>query len=347
MDKMQNEPLKKRMKMMLLVVGVLFGGIILYKTVISLVVKYAMTHQSKVVTVSTAIAGTAPWQPKLKASGTIRAIKGVNVTTQLAGMVQGIYFTPGATVKEGDLLVQLNADSDVALLHSLEANAALAKITYDRDKAQFSARAISKQTLDVDVENLKSLTAQVAEQAATVAKKTIRAPFAGRLGIMVVNLGQYLNPGDKVTTLQTFDPIYVDFFMPQQALAQLRLDQPVSVTSNAYHDQMYPGKITTIEPAVDTGTRNVTVEATLANPKFELTPGMFASVVVDIGAPKKYLTLPQTAVTFNSYGEIVYVVKQTGKDKKDKPILTANQVFVTTGETRGDQVTILTGIKVV
>ena len=205
-------------------------------------------------------------------------------------MVKYIYFTPGAAVQQGTVLVQLNADSDVAQLLALQATAELARITYERDKAQYAFKAVSKQTVDADIQNLKNAQAQVAQQAATVAKKTIRAPFTGRLGISAVNPGQYLNPGDKIVTLQTLDPIYVDFYLPQQALAQLQMGQAVAVTTDTFPHQIFNGKITTIDPAVDTSTRNVEVEATLSNPKYQLTPGMFAAAEVDTGVsikPKK------------------------------------------------------------
>lgn len=337
--------IKKRMRTMLIFVGVLFGCIFAYKLFTSLMIKmYIASNQSPVITVSAMEAGYSYWQPQIKATGSLRAIRGVNVTTELAGMVSTIYFTPGASVKDKDLLVQLNAVSDNALLHSLEANAELAKVTYLRDKAQFAARAISKQVLDTDAANLKSLVAQVAQQAATVAKKTIRAPFAGRLGISAVNPGQYVNPGDMIVTLQTLDPIYVDFYLPQQSLAVIKVGQQVEVKTDTFPAKTFSGKITTVNPAVDTSTRNVEVEATLANPEYELTPGMFATVAVDTEAAKRQLTLPQTAITFNPYGELVYLIKETGKDKKGEPILAVRQAFVVTGETRGDQIAILKGI---
>jgi membrane fusion protein, multidrug efflux system len=341
---MENEALNDRMKKMLIIVGILFGCIFMYKVIMSVIIKYAMTHQSKAVSVSTIQVKNMLWQQKLKASGSVRAIYGVNVTTELAGMVKKIYFTPGTYVQEGEVLVQLNADSDVALLHALEANAALAKITYDRDKLQFAVHAVSKQVLDTDTENLKSLNAQVAQQAAIVLKKTIRAPFTGRLGICAVNPGQYVNPGDKIASLQTFNPIYVDFYMPQQTLSQLKLGQLVNVQTDSYPGKIFTGTITTVDPAFDEGTRNIEVEATLPNPQLQLTPGMFSAVEVDVGAPQYHLTVPQTAVSFNPFGDIVYVIKQTGQSKKGKPILTANQVFVVTGDTRGDQVAIIQGL---
>lgn len=340
------EEYKKPMRTMLIALGILFGGIFLYKSAMNLFMKFWFAENgSPAVTVSTLKADYAPWEPKISAAGSTRAVTGVNVTAQLSGMVQQIYFTPGTTVTKDTVLVQQNADPDIAKLHALEANMQLAKITYERDKAQYKIHAVSKQQLDTDEQNYKSAQAQVAQQAATVDMKSIRAPFTGRLGISKVNPGQYLNPGDTVVTLQTLDPIYVDFYVPQQALASLKLDQRVVVTSDTFPGKLFTGKVTTINPLVDTDTRNVEVEATIDNPDYELTPGMFTHVEVTIADAKKYLTLPQSAITFNSYGDIVYIIREQGKDKHGKPILIAKQSFVTTGETRGDQITILNGLK--
>lgn len=337
--------MSKPMKIMLVAVGILFSVVFLYKAFQGYMIKRFQESMSFVATVSTMKVGSSLWQKKMTATGSVRAIRGVSVTTELAGMVQSIYFIPGASVTEGTVLVQLNADADIGLLHSLQANAELAKITYERDKKQLAVNAISKQQLDTDTQNLKSQLAQVEQQAATVAKKTIRAPFTGRLGISAVNPGQYLNTGDKVVTLQTLDPIYLDFYVPQQSVVLLSVGQPVTVKSDAYPGEIFAGKITTIDPLVDVNTRNAEVEATIENPKYQLTPGMFGYVEVNINEPQKYITLPQTAISFNPYGDIVYVVQpSTGKDKKGKPIITVKQRFVVTGDIRGDQITILQGL---
>ncbi len=337
---------KNRMTIMLISVGVVFGIFIIYKIAMAMLfAHYMAANKSPAVTVSTMKVGYQEWQPKLTASGSLRAIRGVNVTAQLPGMVRDIYFKPGQDVEAEQPLVQLNADDEIALLQSLEANADLAQINYNRDMQQYKIQAISKAVLDADAANLKSLHAQVARQTAIVAKKTIRAPFAGRLGINNVNPGQYINPGDTVVMLQTLDPIYADFYIPQQSLAQLKLNSPVSITTETFPNETFTGTITTINPGIDVNTRNVEVEATINNPNHKLAPGMFVNVVVTVGEAKKYLTLPQTAVAFNPYGELVYVVNQTGKNDKDEPLLTATQSFVTTGETRGDQVVILQGLK--
>lgn len=342
---MRKNSVKKPMIIMLIFVGILFGGIFAYKAVMNMFMKrFFATQTAPTVTVSTTKVTYSDWQPSLRASGSTRAIRGVDVTTQLAGMIQTIYLTPGAEVKEGDVLVQLNADPDIAQLHSLQANATLAKITYERDVKQFKFQAISKQQLDSDLQNMKSLDAQVAQQKATIAMKTIVAPFNGRLGISKVNPGQYLSPGDKVVSLQTLDPIYVDFYVPQQQLPQLQVGQEVVIKTDAFPNAAFKGKITTIDPAVNQSTRNVEVEATVENPDLLLAPGMFMLVNVDAGHAKPYLTLPQTAITFNPYGDIVFLVKES-KDSKGKEALTVQQAFVVTGETRGDQITILDGVK--
>lgn len=341
---MEKAEIKSRMKLMLIAFAILFSSIFLSKFISGWLNARRMAAMAQTVNVSAMKAGYSSWQSIITASGSLRAIQGVSVTSELAGMVNTILFVPGAIVQQGDLLVQLNINADVAQLHSLQANAELAKITYDRDFAQFKAKGVSKAVVDSDAANLKSLNAQVEQQIATIAKKTIRAPFAGRLGISAVNLGQYVNPGDKVVTLQQLDPIYVDFYVPQQQLAQLAVGMPVTVKSDAFPGKTFFGKVTTIDPLIDVNTRNVEVEATISNPDFSLAPGMFATTQVTIGEPKKYLTLPQTAITFNPYGDIVYVIEKS-KDENGKSILIANQSFVTTGETRGDQIAILKGLK--
>lgn len=285
------------------------------------------------------------WQPQLQAVGSLSPARGVDVTTEIAGLVRDVNFKSGQDVKKGQLLIQLNADADIAQLHALQAAADLSETVLKRDQAQLAAQAISQAQVDADTADLKSKRAQVAQQQATVEKKSIRAPFTGRLGITAVNPGQYLNPGDKIVTLQTIDPIYVDFYLPQKELSNLSVGQNVSTTNDGYADK-FVGKVTSINPKVDTATRNVQIQATLANPKNQLLPGMFANVSLDVGEKKRYLTVPQTAITYNPYGATVFVLK-TGETKDDKgnAQLEAQQVFVTVGPTRGDQVAILKGVE--
>ena len=336
----------RRMLIMIVAVALLFGGIFGYKAFKARMMnKFMSSMKAPPVPVTALKAEYFSWQPELKAVGSLRAVRGVDVTSEIAGLVRTVHFKSGDGVKAGQLLVQLNADSDIALLHSLEAAAELANTVYERDKKQFDAQAISKATLDADAADLKVKRAQVKQQAAVVAKKTISAPFAGKLGISVVNPGQYINPGDKIVTLQSLDAIFIDFYLPQQELSRVSLGQTVTASNDTFPDRKFNGKITAINPKVDPATRNVQVEATLANPKHLLLPGMYSTVNVQAGAVQRYLTLPQTAVTFNPYGETVYIVEEKGKGPDGKPVLTVRQTFVTTGPTRGDQIVILKGIK--
>jgi membrane fusion protein (multidrug efflux system) len=340
------EGMEKPFFKMLVIVGIVFGCLFGYKGFKAVMMNWFLASESApVMTVSTTKAVYSTWVPELKAVGSGSTVLGVNITAQLGGMVQTIYFKDGDTVKKGDVLVQQNADPNIALLHSLQANAELARITYERDSKQYKVKAVSKQQVDSDLQNWKSLIAQVDQQQAIVQQLVITAPFDGRLGISNVNPGQYLNPGDTVVTLQSLDPIYIDFYLPQQALSQLKLDQAVTATIDAFTGKVFNGKITAINPIVDTSTRNVQVRATFENPEQLILPGMFANVSVITDAHQDLLTLPQTAISFNPYGSIAYIVKETGKDKNNAPILTANQVFVTTGDSRGDQIAVLTGIK--
>ena len=314
-------------------------------------------------TVTATKVGSQDWQPALAAVGSVVPVRGVDVTTEIAGLVRELHFKSGQDVKKGDVLVELNADADKAQLASLEAAAELSATVLKRDKAQFEAQAIAQAQVDADAADLKSKRALAAQQQANIDKKTIRAPFSGKLGITTVNPGQYLNPGDKIVTLQTIDPIYVDFNLPQKQLGALQVGQVVNVTSDGFAGVVFPGKITAISPKVDTTTRNVVVEATLANPKRQLLPGMFANASVEVGEKKHYLTLPQTAITYNPYGSTVFVVLTADEAAAAAKAaasgasaaapaqaasgngLVVQQTFVTTGETRGDQVAILKGLK--
>jgi membrane fusion protein (multidrug efflux system) len=292
-------------------------------------------------TVSTVVVDFSDWQPEVTSVGSMRAVRGVDVTTELAGLVRTLKFKSGDDIKSGAVLVELNADSDIAQLHAAEAAADLSQTTYNRDKVQLDAQAISQATLDTDAANLKNFRAQAEAQAALVAKKTLRAPFAGRLGITTVNPGQYLNPGDKVVTLQAIDPILVDFRVPQQELARVVPGMTLHVTTDAFPNETFEGKVTAIDPRVDTATRNFQVEASVNNSSRRLLPGMFARVAVESGDRQHHLTLPQTAITYNPYGATVFLAQNPADGKT--PV--AQQVFVTVGATRGDQVAVLSGIK--
>lgn len=331
-----------RMVIMLVVVGLVFGGIFEYKARRA---RRPTAFRLPPVTVTAMKAQYQTWQPQLEAVGSLRAVQGVDVASEVSGLVRGVYFKSGDEAAKGEVLVQLNAAADVAQLHALEAAAALAQTAYERDRRQLAAQAVSQAVVDADAADLKAKRAQVAQQAALVEKKTIRAPFAGRLGISAVNLGQYVNPGESMVTLQALDPLYVDFFLPQENLSRIRIGQQVVVTTDSYPGRSFRGRITAVNPKVDPATRNVQVEATIANPKRELLPGMYASVKVRSGAAQRYLTLPQTAVTYNPYGDTVFIVREGAKGPGSKPLLTVKESFVTVGPLRGDQAAILQGVK--
>ena len=335
----------KRMIIMLVSLGLLFGGIFGFQIFKArMIKKYMSANMAPPVTVTTIKAELQPWQPELKSVGTLRAVKGVDVTTEIAGQVRSVSFRSGQEVKAGDLLVQLDADPDIAKLNSLEAALELAKIVYKRDKAQLAAQAVSQAQLDADASDLKNKAAQVDQQKALVEEKSIRAPFSGRIGITMIQPGQYLNPGDKVATLQQLDPVFADFPIPEQQAASLAVGQKVVALTDAYPRKPFMGRISAFDPKVDPATHNVSVEATLPNASRQLLPGMFASVVVDTEGMRHFLTLPQTAVSFNPYGATVYVVEES-KGPDGKAVLVAKQRFVNTGLTRGDQVAILSGVK--
>ena len=361
-----NKKLTIRMIIMLVVVIIVLGGIVGFNLFKNAAIKKYMASQGiPPATVSTQKAGFQEWQPTLEAVGTLRAVRGVDVALEVSGIVADLSFKPGAEVHTGDTLLKLRADDLVAQLQSLQASEQLAQANYKRSTEQLEAKAISQAQHEADEANLKSARAAVVQQEALVAKKTLRAPFSGRVGITKVAPGQYLNPGDVVVTLQQLDPIYIDFNIPQRQLGSMSSGRSVTVTADAFPGKVFRGVITTINPKVDATTRNVQVEATLPNPGRLLTPGMFGSVTIDIGAKQRYLTLPQTAITYNPYGDTVFLVKPAAAAKdapqnndtgasaggnagtggaNSAPKPTAQQTFVTLGPTRGDQVAIVKGL---
>jgi membrane fusion protein (multidrug efflux system) len=340
-------PLGRRMTIMLCGVFLLLGLIFGFNQLKTAMIKYFIAGMGlPPATVSTMVVETSAWQPKLSSVGNVRAFRGVELSTEIGGLVQNVAIKSGMDVKEGELLIKLNDASDVAQLNSLKALADLAKVINERDRQQLEIQAISKNVFDTSKADAKSKQAQVEQQTALVAKKNLKAPFSGRVGIVMINPGQFVNPGDKLLTLQTLDPIFVDFNLPQSNAEQIQVGQEIVVTTDAFKGSSFTGKITAVSPKVDTNTRNIQIEAQLANPDKKILPGMFANVNIKLGDEVKMLTLPQTAVTYNPYGSTVFIAKPTGKkDKQGKPALEAQQVFVTTGLTRGDQVAILKGVE--
>lgn len=283
------------------------------------------------------------WKNQTSAVGTLHAVEGADMAAEVAGIVTAIGFKPGDDVKKGQILIQLRDDSDRGTLAALRATAEQYRLTYQRNAALAKQNAISKQSYDDALANWKSAAAQAEAQAAVVEKKTIRAPFSGRVGIRQVDVGQYVSAGTALVTLQQLDPIFADFTIPQQQAAILKPGDNVTVTSDALPGKSFKGKILALDPKVDSTTRNIRVRAEIANPDKALLPGMFANIVINISGSRSYITLPQTAITYNPYGDVVYVVTPS-KNEKGEDIQVVNQRFVTVGDTRGDQVAVVSGV---
>jgi membrane fusion protein (multidrug efflux system) len=334
------------MIIMLLLIGLVLGGVFGFKAFgRKMMLQFMAASSNPSQTVSTTKVKTQDWQPELKAVGSLRAVKGADLASEVAGIVDSIHFESGDDVEEGKVLIELRSADDIARLHALEATAKLAAITLERDQKQLKVQAVSQATVDTDAANLDSAKAEAAAQQAIIDKKTIRAPFAGHIGIRAVDIGQYLNAGTTIVTLQQLDPIYLDFFLPQQSLPQIEVGQKVTAKTDARPDKVFDGEITAINSKVDPATRNIQIRATFKNAEHLLLPGMYAEVAVASGQPQHLMTLPQTSITYNPFGNTVYVVKENGKNEKGEPKLTVTQTFVTTGDTTGDLIAVLSGVK--
>lgn len=329
-----------RMVVMLLLVGLVAAGLIWFQDFKASMIKQVVTAiKSAVPTVATAKATMQQWQPVQTATGSARASNGADLAAEIAGVVDRIDFKSGQDVAAGTELLRLRPNDDDAKLAQLQASAELAAVTLRRDQLQLAAHGVAQATVDSDTASLKVARAQVAAQQAVMAEKVVKAPFAGRLGVRQVDLGQYIAAGTAIVTLQQLDPMFVDFYLPQQALGQIAVGQKVTVSADAYPGKAFDGVISSLGAKVDSSSRMLPVRASIPNPDGKLLPGMYLSVSVDSGPPRSLVTIPAAAVAYNPYGSLVYVLHD--KDGKQ----TVSQQFVTTGANRGDQVSILKGIK--
>lgn len=296
-------------------------------------------------TVTSAAVTRDSWETLLTAVGSLDAVQGVTITAEVTGKVAKIAFEPGSRVATGDLLVQQDISAETAQLRSAEATAELARINFERSEKLLPEKVISQSDYDNAQAQLTQALAEVDNIKAVIAKKTIRAPFAGRLGIRMVNLGQVIDEGQAIVTLQSLDPIFVNFLVPQQQLALIRQGLEVRVTSDALPGQEINGKITAINPEVDAATRNIRVQATLANPNEQLRPGMYANVAVVLPDKKDVMAIPATAVLYAPYSDSVFVIEKA-KGPDGKPAgQTVRQQFVRLGEKRGDFIAVTSGLK--
>ncbi|MGA9799420.1 MAG: efflux RND transporter periplasmic adaptor subunit [Terriglobales bacterium] len=334
----------KRMILMLGVMAILLSvlGFFKFRQVQTAVQAAAYTPPPEAVT--SVVAKQEVWPATTGVIGTMEAVRGVMVSADLPGSVTRINFESGKTVKEGDVLVELDTREERAQLASLEAQRDLAKVNFQRNQELVKEGVISKLEYDQATAQQKQTEANVAQIRATIERKTIRAPFSGTLGLRKVNLGQYLSAGSAIVELQALNPIYVDFGLPQQALGQVQVGRSLRVTSDDLPGKVFTGRVTAIDSVVDQTTRNVQVQATLPNPQGRLQPGMFVQVEVALGTDRSVVTLPASAIAYAPYGDSVFVITDL-KDPKGHTYRGVRQQFVKLEGSRGDQVAVVSGLR--
>lgn len=312
--KVQRKPrMWLRLLLMLIFVGLIGGGLVFFHQFKAGILKTVTASiQAQVPTVATAPVSVQPWQTTLTAVGSLRASSGADLAAEIGGVVDEIHFESGQTVQAGTVLLRLRPNDDDAKLKQLQATADLDQITYERDLRQLHVQGVAQSTVDTDLGTLKAARAQVAAQQAVIEEKIIRAPFTGKLGVRQVDLGQYIAAGTAIVTLQALDPMFIDFYLPQQALGQIAPGQTVEVNVDAYPGRNFAGKILALNSKVDASSRMLQVRASVANPDGALLPGMFATASAIVGTPQQLVTIPAAAISYNPYGSLVYVV-QSGK----------------------------------
>jgi membrane fusion protein (multidrug efflux system) len=296
-------------------------------------------------TVSSAEVREENWAPVLSAIGSVSAVQGAIIAAELGGVVSDIKFENGGVAKKGDVIMKLDASQEEALLRSAEAEAELARTDLERAQGLASQKVVSKAELDAAESKFRRLTAIVDQMRSNIRKKTLVAPFDGHVGIRQVNVGQMINPGQQVVALTSLDPVYVDFALPQQHLAQLSQGLEVRVTTDALPGRVFPGKLTAVNSMVDTVTRNVSVQATLENADHVLRPGMFAKAEVVLPEKSSALVIPGSAVSYAPFGDSVFVIEKKKDEKTGKETQVIRQQFVRIGEARGDFVSVTEGLK--
>jgi len=283
------------------------------------------------------------WQPRLEAVGNVQAVQGVMVNNEVAGQIKEILFESGDQVSAGQDLVKLDTEVDEADLNGLRAGLNLAQLQLDRNQKLLRDRAVSQGDFDQISAQVTQALAQVQAKQALIRKKTIRAPFAGQLGIRRVNLGQFLDAGSAIVELEALDPVYVDYALPERRLSEIAVGQPVEVRVSAYPDQLFKGEISAISPAVSQETRNIQVRALLPNPDQRLLPGMFAKISTLLPIKDQVLTLPRQAITFNTYGDSVFLIQPGEGEQEGQLVVQRRQVK--TGAVRDQEVEVLEGLE--
>ena len=328
----------KRMVLVLLLLGLLLGGIFGWKFYQARQAAALASLPPPPATVAAAEVQLETWRPWLSAIGSLVANQGILVTSEVAGKVSEIRFESGQRVAAGELLLQLDDSVDQAELDGIIAERRLAELQFKRRKELVEKKSISRSDYDEAQLRLENATAQLATRRALIEKKRITAPFAGWLGIRRVDLGDYLAPGSAIVPLESLEPIFVDFTLPERFLSRIAPGQLVEVEVQAWPGEIFEGRISAINPGIDPGTRNVQIRATLQNPEERLRPGMFAEVRTLLPVRSGVLTLPQTTITYNPYGDAVFVIE--GQDGG----LQVQRRQVTTGEVRAGRVEIVAGL---
>ncbi|PYX81836.1 MAG: efflux transporter periplasmic adaptor subunit [Acidobacteria bacterium] len=333
----------KRMLLMLAVIVILLTtlGFIKFRQIQSAV--HAASFQPPPESVTTIVAEQEQWPATMNVIGTMEAVQGVTVSADLPGTVARINFDSGKSVHAGDVLVELDTRQERAQLAALEAQRDLARLNFTRMQQLANEGVISRMDYDRATAEQRQTEANVAEVRATIERKTIRAPFSGILGIRKINLGQYLPGGGPVVSLQSLNPIYVNFGVPQQVAGQARSGRTLRVSAEQLPGQAFTGRVTAIDSVIDEGTRNFQVQGTLSNPEGKLRPGMFVQVDLALGAGRPAITLPASAISYAPYGDSVFIV--TGlKDQKGQSYRGVRQQFVKVQGSRGDQVAVISGV---
>ncbi len=330
--------MKKRMLIMLGVVALFVAGIAVVKvTQVRAAIEMGKQFAPPPVAVTTATVRKNLWQPTLGAVGSLKAVNGVTVSTDLPGIVSQIAFQSGADVAKGDLLVKLDCQQEEAQLRSAEARRDLAKLNLDRQRELVASGAISKSDFDATETEYRQAVAAVDEARALIARKNIVAPFAGRLGIRQVDLGQYLNVGAPVVQLESIDPIHVEFAVPQQNLDQIAVGKAIRIRAAGLGNEEFTGEITAVDARLDEATRNIRVQGTVHNPASKLRPGMFVNTEVLL-PEREVVGIPASAVSYAPYGDSVFVVKEQQGGK------IVEQRFIKLGPGRGDQIAVASGM---
>lgn len=330
----------KRLLLTLALLAVIFGGIFGWKYYQTQQILAKISQPRPPATISSTIVTAEKWRPTLKAVGSLVAAQGVFVNNEVPGQVREILFESGKPIKAGEVLLKLEDGSDRAELEGLIAERRLAELQFERTSTLFDKRTVSRAKYDEAQAKQESAQARVVAQEALIKKKVIRAPFEGQLGIRRVDLGQYLAPGSNIVQLQQIDPIYADYSLPERYYDRISRRQKVELTVQAYPGRRFSGRIAAMNPGIEPGTRSIRVRAKLDNPDGSLRPGMFAHIETPLPERDNVLTVPRTAVTYNPYGDAVFVINERNEQ------LVAERRTIRTGEVRGKRVEVSEGLEV-